>query len=428
MANILFIFNQAIIANDIKNLICFYDGIINSLIDSGNNVCVLNKIYAKHIGRENIQRIKEFNPDLIIAFNNAIFSEIIKNTQCPILVYAADTYNFFEKKDLINKYRERYYFATTDFDTDDYEAYFQKNRLISLHPATAIKYDNLEKRNNISFIGEPFGYDVVPQEFNNKVYQALLECYKTGNYDYENLLKKQSIDCNLTQSQIWGAFDIRVSILNTLLELGLNLYGLYWDRLSPLNNQLTLAFNNTPVYSLKHNQDIYNSSFININIQHPQNKGKGMAWRVYDIMASSGLLISHQSTLLNQLTKGHVAIPMFNSPLEAADLCRKYLKEEHLREDIISASNEFIKKYGRWEDNFEAISDITGVKLLNNEKGKGEISFIENKNAIVKKKSRVVNVRNGYRLILSNLPIIEKLYTDKKLKKLYSSIDEYRLI
>lgn len=428
MANILFCLAQPIIENSIKNIVCYYDGMIKELRNDGNNICLLNIVGFSKITNKQKEDIKKFNPDIIFAFNNAIFPEVINITGCPIVCFAEDSYYFFCQKDLLKKYRDRYYLVTTDGNINDFKSYFDINKMAPIHHATAVIRDNSPKDKNISFIGQPFVYGNLDQEQKHTGYKALLESYSKCNYDYKKLIQKYDNDKNWEESLIFGVFDNRIATLNTLLELGLSVYGIYWNNLSKYCNQLVLAFNEEPVYSLKHNQDIYNSSIININIQHPQNYGYGCAWRVYDIMASSGLLISQRSLLLKNRTKNFVDIPMFDTPLQAADLCRKYLKEKTLREEIIIASNEYIEKFGRWNSNFKTISQLTGISLKDTE-NKGYLSFINPNNLLqIKKYSRIKNIKNGYRLILSNLPIFRKLYNAKQLNKLYSSIEKNKII
>ena len=428
MANILFCLAQPIIENSIKNIVCYYDGMIKELRKKGNNICVLNITTFDRATNKLKDDIKKFNPSIIFAFNNAIFQEIIKITNCPIVVFAEDSYTFFHSKELLKKYCDRYYFVTADENLSSFEGYFDKNKMASIHHATAITKENLKKDKNISFIGQPFAYANLDKKKKQTGYKALLESYSKSDYNYKELIQKYNNNEKWDEFHIFGVFDSRIATLNTILELGLHVYGISWNNLSKYCNQLVLAFNEEPVYSLKHNQDIYNSSIININIQHPQNYGYGCAWRVYDIMASSGMLISQRSSLLRERIKKFVNIPMFDTPLQAADLCRKYLKEKNLREEIVIASNEYIEKFGRWDSNFKLISQLTGISLKDAQ-NKGELSFIYPNDFLqIKKYSRIKNIKNGYRLILSNLPIFRKLYNAKQLNKLYSSIEKNKII
>lgn len=91
-------------------------------------------------------------------------------------------------------------------------------------------------------------------------------------------------------------------------------------------------------------------------------------------MATSGMLISSYSSLLKAQTKDFVDIPMYNSPYDARDLCKKYLKEPNMREDVVCACNDFIEKHGRWESNFRELETFFRLKLIN--RGEGSIKFL----------------------------------------------------
>ena len=258
------------------------------------------------------------------------------------------------------------------------------------------------------------------------------EYWKSKNYNYEALLQKYfpNLDCN--EFDLYNIFDNRNYILTSVLDLGLKLYGSGWANGEDSNLDLMAAYDSTPKYSLKHNQDVYNSSKINLSISHPQCKGFAYPWRCYDIMASSGLLICSYSKLLEDLTAKHVKIPMYHSPYEARDLCKYALSNPAWCEDIISASNEFINKFGRWEDNFKILENIFNINLINtsNKKEQEVIHYNPSKNILDKNenllKIKYKNIANGFFLILMHLPIIELLFSEKKKNKVYELIKKYK--
>lgn len=84
-------------------------------------------------------------------------------------------------------------------------------------------------------------------------------------------------------------------------------------------------------------------------------------------MASNSLLISSYSKQLEELTKNFVKIPMYKNPYDARHLCQYALNNPNYCEDIILACNEFIEKYGRWEDNFKIIEETINVNLTSDE-------------------------------------------------------------
>lgn len=136
-----------------------------------------------------------------------------------------------------------------------------------------------------------------------------------------------------------------------------------------------MAFIKEPKYSLQHNQDIYNSSKISLSISHPQCRGIAFPWRIYDIMASNSLLISSYSKALEELTSKFVKIPMYKNPYDARSLCQYALNNPNYCEDIIQASNEFIKKHGHWEDNFKILEDKLNINLCLDKENNGSIKM-----------------------------------------------------
>lgn len=405
MSKILISFYQQIFANDVKNMAIFYESLAKELVSSGNDVKILNNYLIRKNWTDNvdidqknkeilIDSIKNFNPDLIIAFNNQICDEILANTNCPIIIYYADSIDFFTEKHLINKYKDRYYYITNideKSQTDKIrELGFNDDRILFLRAPTAIRNEKLEKTKNISFIGSNFNNDFSLLECNSKLYNILLKFWNESNYDQRDLIalidKKEGIDENIYNFTV---FDTRTTVLNSILDLGLSLYGKGFDRLPNEFFALKSAFIRDEVFSLKHNQDIYNSSKISISISHPQCYGYGFPWRIYDIMASNSLCISSYSKLLEKETEGFVNIPMYTNPYEARELCKKYLNEPHLCEDIIAASNEFVEKNCRWINNFKIIQEIVGTKLINSDMENKSYDFLIKESLVKKEKENI---------------------------------------
>lgn len=393
MARILVSFWQPLIDSNVDNIVCYYESFVKELEKCGNDVLLLNRIlftdayfrsYIKEYEDFLIQEIKKFNPELIIAFNNQIFECVLENTNCPVALFDADSSYLFSSKDCISKYIDRYSMVThyEEWESVYSEMGFSSDRVCSIKIATSCQKEDREKNKNISFIGTKF-LKTIRDNIKNylltnnlNIYKMLLEHWSSGSYNYESLLEKFCPDLSYTNHDIAQIFDSRNYILSSVLDLGLNLYGVDWLDGEDNNISLLAAYDRTPKFSLKHNQDIYNESKICLSISHPQTRGYAYPWRVYDIMATSGMLISSYSALLKKQTRDFVDIPMYSSPYEARDLCKKYLKESAMREDIILACNEFIEKYGRWEANFKQLEEFFGVQFIQSKKG--SVKFLRN--------------------------------------------------
>lgn len=379
MKNILVLFHQATVCSDINVVVCFYESLLKSL-SKYNNVVAINTNFLKNydeatitkLSKDNkckfIEEVKKFNADCIFTFNNQITKEIIDNTNCPICLFDADSIDLFCKNTqiFIKQYQERYYMFSYSCGWEPKNRYlalgFKEENINFIHLATLVQKEIKQKTANISFIGHLFNYNGRYDNINARaLYERVINSFNDNNLDYSQYIKEFSDKLSL--EEIYGAFDTRVLVLNSLLDLGVHLYGKGFDMLNGGGGVLKIALIKEAKYSLQHNQDIYNSSKISISISHPQCRGIAFPWRIYDIMASNSLLISSYSKNLEDLTRNFVKIPMYKNPYDARTLCQYALNNPNYCEDIILASNEFIEKYGRWDDNFKLISEVIKVDL-----------------------------------------------------------------
>lgn len=392
MARILLSFCQVKLGDTYNDLACFYDSFSQELKNCGNEVLLLNlsayksDYFSSNVRNKNflLEQVKNFNPELIIAFNNQIFDGLLENTDCPIAIFDADDYDLFSCKKLLKENIARYTMLT--FCESWIEKYqevgFSKDKIHYIPPATSIIRENLIQDKNISFIGTFFWHSFTA--YNNfsqndsgrEFYDLYLNFLKTHDYDYRRQGSKKLLKLTegLSDVDLHLFYDIRNITLVNILDLGLNLYGVGWNMSKRFIPQLFLAFDSKPVYSLAHNQNIYNSSKIGLSISHPQNKGNAFPWRIFDVMGSNACLVSSYSKQLIDETKGWVDIPMFHTPQEARELCVKLLKEENYRKDIVEASQKYIEKNARWDLRFKKMEEIFNLKIITDEKT-GQISF-----------------------------------------------------
>ena len=134
-----------------------------------------------------------------------------------------------------------------------------------------------------------------------------------------------------------------------------------------------MSYRNKTVYSLKHNEDIYNSSKIGININHLQ-AIEGFSWRVCDILASNACLVTEYRPTIEQYFP-NVGILTFTSPFEARQQCLKLLANENLRQDIIEKSHEIIEKKFRFNNFLEKFENFLGISFSNHQQKAGCISY-----------------------------------------------------
>ncbi|RCK42088.1 glycosyltransferase [Thalassospira profundimaris] len=382
MANIVVTHFSGLLVNGKYRTSVFYEGFINSLLENGNNVLHVitsnyllrpwngsNTTISPEIGQLVLEEIINFNPDLVISFNNSSIEGIEDAVDCPIALWEADTFQFFNDKDYVKRNADRYHFLA--FASDAIEVYKRElgisdNRVRRVPAATGVKSTKEEKRYNISFIGNTFSAsptvfkylaqhpsvrDLDTSVFSDAQVSQYCETLKTlsGLDGHAILFRKSGQD--------------RLSICHRLFEHGLHLFGPDdWYRLGMLGDDILDAYDPRVVYSLHHNQLIYNRSKVSLNINHAQ-ASTGFAWRVIDILASDSALLTTPSSDLKALCGDKVSLQVFNSVAEADDLAGKLLKDNSLREDVIAQQNELVEMNFRWKHRFPIISEFTGVEL-----------------------------------------------------------------
>lgn len=373
----------------------FYETFISGLRDAGNEVLVyFHKDFYKDFSGEMPSFIKEkvrkFNADLYIFFNNN-FWDISKMTDKPILIYDVDSPLFYMNLDEIKANPYRYRFMT-----------IQKNSVGMLKeqvgvdekyaryapPFTGIMSDKSIKPDiNISFIGSNWTWEgckfvqsfldnpavtneerimakKVYEEYSKNPFNSSEEIYERLGFDAEHKLKFQN-NMN-TASRISGIK--RISYLETISDLGLEIRGLYFSQgNTAFFPGVAFSFNKDTVFTRKENQDIFNRSKISFNINHIQ-AITGFSWRVCDIMASNAAIVTEFKPDLEESFPG-VKLPTFTTKAEAYEICKRLLEDEAERKEIVAASNEIIDRMYRFDHTLKAMEDFMNVKLHSAKEG-----------------------------------------------------------
>lgn len=391
-----------------KNSIpAFYETIISKLVTEGNEVKVfISKRWNMNYGSipsSCLLQVIKFNPDVCILFNNTFF-DISNVIDCPIIVYGVDTPEYFSNKGTLLKNIERYKFIISQ--DEDYlplqrDFSVKKEKILKMPFFTEIYSENKEHKNNICFIGTKFfngnAFNVISEHLDNanryEVGSKLINIIKSNPFiskvDLINAFPESELilkSCDLNFKNLVFAISdfIRVKTLSNVADLGLTLYGPEsWIKHSYNEPYLIFSYNNDNVYSIKHNQDIYNSHKIGLNINHIQAQS-GFSWRVCDILASNCCLVSeYKPNIEKYFAKAN--IPLFKSPYEARELCKDLLKNENKRLDIVAMSQEIINKDFRlknfWNDFTSFIFEGRYFKD-NKKKGTVEYSFVNEENEL----------------------------------------------
>lgn len=372
----------------------FFEGFIDALEEQGNEVLYLNTTGFLEKAWNGDNKLKDsiniddlldiinlFSPDICITFNNSIPSAIVDILDIPIIIWHADTFMYFNDKDRLKLETERYFYVCPferDVKTLKKELSVRNDKILNILPATSVKSEQVNKDLNISFIGSLFqyhGFEGKLKDVKNRgeIINACNMAKSNPLADIEEIcqqLSSQDALEGLSHDDLiaFSSIQDRNMTLASLYDLGMKLYGKspYFDWLSigQFLPNVGLCVSDEDVYTLKHNQDIYNRSRVSVSISHSQ-AAEGFPWRVFDVMASNSCLLSDTRQGIADFTKGYVDIPMFSDPFEARKLAKALLVSEELRNQIIQGSNACIEDKGRWHHRFRDMGEAVGVSLIN---------------------------------------------------------------
>ena len=474
-------FNGVTDNNNVNAIPCFFEAFINGLKKHGNELFIYHHktfyFETEEIPDYALKIIKKFDPELIILFNNN-FYDISKYFDCPIVIYEVDSVLHYGNKDVLRRSPNRYKYVVAQKSSKEAiisEFGTNKGNILELPFFTEVYSELIPFKTNISFIGTLFypsrnGFYIwnelqklCPSDKEKQQLRLLLELVRQNPF-----AKKEDlfVQLNISSEKIQKIFNIlfavasissaeRIQILGAVADLGLSLYGPQsWGTKISENMDLVLSYNDQKVYSLKHNQDIYNSSKLSININHIQAK-ENFSWRVCDIMASNSCLITTPSKNLETMFN-KIQIPTFNTPYEARDVSIKLLNNENLRKEIVLQCQETINQKYRFKNILPILEDfinislhtdnpINEVKFFNESEYKKNIEKIKKeetrkKNEEIKRKkekimeslsfhikARIYRLLYSGSIFLSLLPVIN-LFT-KKIRKIlvnrYINLNEF---
>lgn len=358
---------------------CFYDGLVSELQAAGHDVLHFitsdyicqpwngeNRSFYAELGQKLIQEIKSFNPDLVISFNNSSVQGLEDALTCPIALWDADSFQFFSDKKNIEKKADRYHYLSFSTAGElDYQKHLKisANRICRVPVVTAVKNRPLEKRYNISFIGNPFfpteGTRRLLSE-NKKYFIELLNNPHLISPD-DPILKKYDLKPSNLQHIFAG--EKRLLTVANLAALGVDLFGpAEWQEIYPFSIHAAIGYHPQKTYSLEHNSNIYNASHLSLSAAHSQNI-TGYPWRVPDILASGAVLISDRKSDLISDFGDKIDLQIYDSPTEAYNLAKHLLNNPEKRRDLVAQANDVIDNSRRWPHAFQLITQHTGVNL-----------------------------------------------------------------
>jgi hypothetical protein len=330
---------------------CYYDGLRIGLQKRGHNVIEINhaNFYSKDLDGSSDsvyigsimnynndylkQKIVEFKPDLIIAFNHCLTKEMYDITTCPIFIIEGDSpiSNFWFNKDIMLKNLDRIEFSyNVHFHLDFYKKIFKvdKNKCHYLKLATSCFAKETDFKRDICFVGSIHGHccnysleKYIHQSKSNfdmrqKLVGIVKKALKTDMYHVMNDLSEHFPELSFDSLFFYISEIKRKNTLDLLMnDFNFEMFG--WTGLA-YYDPLYLYFNQDQVYSVEHNSTVYNTSKISLNITQPQSNSniEGYSWRVCDIMATNSCLVSSYSQSIKNDFGKWVDIPMFNNAYE----------------------------------------------------------------------------------------------------------------
>lgn len=385
MANILVAFYNGIEDEENPNALpIFYESFINGLDEAGNNVYVVAHGHwggrFEQIDFELEKQIKDFEPDICFVFNNS-FYDLSMVVDCPIIIYEVDSPAYYLNKDNLRNKPERYiYFVaqTSSIEIIHKEFGVSMDKIFHVPFFSEIQADNRKPTIDISFIGSKFQTNTyaLPNSFTSTIpskeerilYLKCIEEIKRNPqitvseliFNLQILSEKVAVNLPIPEILMYLSDEKRIHVLSAIVDLGLELYGTEnWATDYYYDYRLNLAFNPNKVYSLEHNQEIYNSSKIGISVSHVQAKS-GFPWRVMDIMASNACIVSDYHEDFDILFKG-VQIPTYSSEYEAREICSKLLKDDKQRQEIVEQCHEIVDSKYRFKHLLKKMEEYSGV-------------------------------------------------------------------
>jgi len=323
-----------------------------------------------------VELINEINPAFIFTTNRGgITQEIMEQTSCPIITRMVDLVPFYHQGGADEPlFCDRdYVFVPTLESVRSFEKRFPvlKGKVSYLpfatDPDAFDALSNVEKNISVSFVGTYFYCDSISKVFSDLqhdskwrelFFRLVGDIEKDFHLHFEELdyaadivalCGQLDMDAETLRMQVSNlhALNKRIHYLDAVADLGLMLYGTSnWIQVNHFSVKLLQCFQfDESIDSREKLIKLYQRSKIALNVPHHQ-AGAGMPYRVYDIMASSALLITeyHEDSELFSLFGKDVPIPMYSNATELRNLVEYYLEHEDERQAIVAKCNTLIRE------------------------------------------------------------------------------------
>ncbi len=280
--------------------------------------------------------------------------------------------------------------------------------------------DKINKSINICFIGSFFVNEKVVSQlllrnYKNKYYLRVLDALSSLEDDFDqddeslvkeiglcSLLKKQKISPSRFKGAIGNIISNkkRLDYLSEVSDLGLHLYGT--DNISSLathSPSLASCFQSSYfVNSRERLCNIYDRSKIGLNINHHQ-ATTGLSYRVFDILASSALLVTNKQRKsdLEYLFGADHPVPIYSTSRELKTICKHFLQYESEREQLIQECNQLVAEEHTFDQRAIDLIRIAYPKFAVQTGRSMPVTFIQ-KNDLVRDDGLMANKRPCYNI------------------------------
>lgn len=430
-----------------------YKGLANVLCQEGNDVMLINWVgNCIQLGEEAIdtskenysQKIFDFSPDIIFSFNNTTPLSIVKKLHCPILIFEADMpymegYCTAQKclKEVLS-FPHTYYISSDSASKTILDKYiscsFPEDRYLFLPVATCLTSQKLPYSRNIFFVGANWNTEFTVlsnMESCNEKFATFYESMKTSKI--VDILNKNPKQHALILSLIfYFSGQERLNYLDQLSDLGLEIYGRYWENVGWTHNMsLYQSCKNKVIFddSISY---YYNSSKISINFSHPQ-AINSFSFRVMDIMASNSCLLTEDKLDFHllfdkYLSKSVLEAVLYKNRFDMREKAIRLLQDNALRETCVHELNIAIEKNGRWIHRLKMLQNFLNIKLTHIKCTPGILTEYEGQptpTIRLNKCSRNIfnkNILNSIALFWYGIPGIDKLFPVQKQKLIRSIV------
>ncbi len=323
-----------------------------------------------------VQYINKIDPLFILSINRGGISKaIMKGTSCPIITRMVDLVPFMHQggvnEDLFCE-RDIVYVPTRE-SIEPFERQYPvlRGRVhylpFATDPSEFSGSKDIVKDIPISFVGTYFycqqltqilyrlqGCERQKRDSFLQFMRVMQEGFFEGkSFSEDKILqdigREFALSCDDIRMIVSNAYALnkRIHYLDSVADLGLKLFGTSnWIEVNQFSLPVLFSFQfDEEIYDRKKLINVYQRSKIALNIPHHQ-AGAGLPYRVFDIMASSALLITeyHSESELFDLFGEDMPVPMYRDAVELRELVVYYLEHEEERKKLVGKCNALIRK------------------------------------------------------------------------------------